>query len=352
MHRDVKLKCGGCSCFLSSSPVSVKARLKHRHHDLRISSVPSVSPSSDWGNDIDSSDKSGRRSRKRRLESLQYRRRRRRWQRRYGSLTALQSTFGRGPPLGDLSPQQTRELYHALLPRSLLALNELNELSSGSSFLGPEELAPLAYEARIAAKEYARSRCVWTGRVGTWLFDNYRSLRHKGKLVAPGRSGSMSWEEIWDKYEEKIVVEEEEEMRQSNSGDGDDSGTNKKKDGKKKALGEDDLARRVYMRILEKSCATNQKFDSLFLVADDDNQNNGVDGEERRMRRRLAAMATQLEDDVRAILLSPKEGKKAAKMVEKSRERTRKSEAKAARKAEKEAKRAARALRKRYEEGE
>ena len=74
------------------------------------------------------------------------------WLAKYGSSDALQQTFGKYATNQKLSPTQTRALYHTLLPRSLLALSELD-------ILDPFDLAPLAYQARIAAKEYARSRC-------------------------------------------------------------------------------------------------------------------------------------------------------------------------------------------------
>lgn len=219
------------------------------------------------------SEELGRRERKRRLEELQKLRRRNRWIKRYGSVEALKQTFGTGPPWGDLSPTKTRALYHTLLPRSLLALNEMGLVQA-------EDLAPLAYEARIAAKEYARSRCVWTGRVGVFIFDQYRSLRDKGRLIKPGKSSSMSWEEIWAKYESQIIREYEE---------------------KGKELDEDELMMMTYMRILERSCSTNKTFDSLFLKQNDENDIN------------LDSISAQLERDVRAILLGPREIAKAEK---------------------------------------
>lgn len=257
----------------------------------------------------------GRRARKKRLRQLEYRRRLDRWTRRYGSLSALQATFGKGPPWGDLSPRQTRALYHALLPRALLALNEMG-------LMRPEELAPLAYEARLAAKEYARSRCVWTGRAGTALFDQYRSLRDKGRLVGPGASASMSWEEIWEKYEGRIVLEECE-------GELDE----KEREKLKKKNGSDDLATRIYMRILEKSCATNAAFDSLFLKEDGMEDSN------------LASIAAQLDHDVREILLSPKERSEATKKEE----RAKKKQLKELRKEEKAKKKQLKALQKEEE---
>jgi len=240
-----------------------------------------------------------RRERKKKLQRLEYQRRLNRWTRRYGSLQALQSTFGEGPPWGDLSPQQTRALYHTLLPRSLLALSEMG-------LMKPEELAPLAYEARIAAKEYARSRCVLTGRAATLLFDQYRSLRDRGQFLSPGSSSSMSWEEIWDKYEGRIVLEECEDQLEGEGG-------KDKKRRRKKKQNEDNLATRIYMRILEKSCATNQAFDSMFLT-----EEGSEDGD-------LDAIASQLDNDVREILLSPKERSKATKKVDKMKKKEQKA---------------------------
>lgn len=254
--------------------------------------------------------KEGRRARKKKLQRLQYQRRRERWTRRYGSLRALQATFGRGPPGGDLSPQQTRALYHALLPRAVLSLNEMG-------LMRPEDLAPLAYEARIAAKEYARSRCVWTGRVATSLFDQYRSLRDRGQFLGPGSSASASWEELWDKYEERIVAEEHERKL-------DVQGKKDVREREKNSVVDRDLANRIYMRILERSCATNQAFDSLFLVDD-----GAEDGNE------LAAIARQLDSDVRAILLPPKEGAKEIKKMEKRKQKQREANSKAKKKLEK-----------------
>jgi hypothetical protein len=78
-----------------------------------------------------------------------YEARRRVWEDRYGSVKALRRSFGTSPHRfwGDLDPESTRLLYHTLLPRSLLGLYE-------AGLMRPDELAPLAYQARKAAKEY------------------------------------------------------------------------------------------------------------------------------------------------------------------------------------------------------
>lgn len=293
---------GSCRC---SVPRSAATEV-HRRSELESTNQGKDNP------------KESRRARKKRLERLQYLRRRARFARRYGSLRALQATFGRGPPGGDLSPRQTRALYHALLPRALLSLRELD-------LLGPEELAPLAYEARAAARAYARSRCVWTGRIATALFDQYRSVRDRGRPLGPGASASASWEDLWDKYEERIVAEEHGDRPGIEAKEGEIERGEHGVHGK-------ELANRIYMRILERSCATNEAFDRLFLV-DDEEAEDGND---------LAAIARQLDDDVRTILLTPKEGSKAMKSMEKKKKEQekrekdqRKAELRARKKAEK-----------------
>lgn len=183
--------------------------------------------------------------------------------------------------------------------------------------MNPEELAPLAYEARVAAKEYARSRCVWTGRIVTVAFDQYRNLRDKGKFVFG--SSSMTWEEIWDKYEAQIMKEEE---------SGGSSGLKENEAGKggpkgrwrfRKDEESDSVTMRVYRRILERSCETNQAFDSLFLKegSADDNDSND-----------LAGISAKLEEDVRMVLLRPKEGANMIRKQEKSEKKERKAKEK------------------------
>ncbi|CAJ1922518.1 unnamed protein product [Cylindrotheca closterium] len=223
------------------------------------------------GNSFALFEKPGRRERKIQEKREEYQLRKRLWLERYGTVEALQQTFGVAPPFGDLSPEQTRRLYHTLLPRSLLGLYEMGVMK-------PEELAPLAYNARIAAKEYARSRCVWTARLMTTAFDIYR-----GRL---GKSSSMSWEELYKKYEAQIVEEECNSELNGNQSD------------------DEDLTMRIYLRILEKSCSTNQAFDSMFLNEEEDDEDSGY----------LDSVATKLEDDVRYILLPPNERAKAKKV--------------------------------------
>lgn len=233
-------------------------------------------------------------------ERQEYERRRNLWLERYGSVEALQQTFGRSPILGDLSPEQTRRLYHTLLPRSLLGLYEMGVMK-------PEELAPLAYNARIAAKEYARSRCNLAGRLMTTAFDLYR-----GRL---GKQSSMSWEEIFKKYEAQIVEE---------------VCTNELKRPSDK-----DLTMQIYLRILERSCSTNQAFDSLFLKEEDEDDSDYLD-----------AIADKLENDVRFLLLSSNNRAKAEQVEKDLQKAEEKEEKKLLKMEKKELKRRQKAVRK------
>lgn len=248
-------------------------------------------------------EKPSRRELKKQKKRKEYQLRKKLWLQRYGTFEALERTFGVAPPLGDLSPEQTRRLYHTLLPRSLLGLYEMGVMK-------PEELAPLAYNARIAAKEYARSRCVWTGRLMTAAFDIYR-----GRL---GKSSSMSWEELYKKYEAQIV---EEECSDELNGTPDD----------------EDLTMRIYLRILERSCSTNQAFDALFLNEEDDDDESGY----------LDSIAKKLEEDVCFLLLPSKKKTKAAKLERKLQKAEARMEKKRSKHDEKELRKRQKSIRKR-----
>ena len=80
----------------------------------------------------------GRRERKRLIARREHERRRDAWLGRYGSADALRRTFGTTQRRDNMSPSQTRALYHALLPRSLLALSEYGVLD-------PSDLAPVSF---------------------------------------------------------------------------------------------------------------------------------------------------------------------------------------------------------------
>jgi hypothetical protein len=154
---------------------------------------------------------------------------------RYTDVDTLRRTFGtnRNKLWGDFDPETTRRLYHVLLPRAMLELYRIE------GKLQPQELAPLAFEARIAAKKYARERCVVPGRLFSMAFDGFRSWKNYGKWNAEG----LSWEQIWQKYEAEVLSEDIEDI-------------------------EDDmqvLTQKVCVKILEKACASNPLVDKMFL---------------------------------------------------------------------------------------
>lgn len=168
---------------------------------------------------------------------------------------------------GDLTPAETRRFYHELLPVSIYldavgsrgaADGEGRPLGGGTSggglatvvdvanqetgywecFFGSaetlEERARLASMARHAARLYVRERCHLPSRVVAHLYDGLRHLKEFGTFRVTG----MTWEELWDKYERKILAEDP-------------------------TLEGEDLKTSVCLRILEKSCSTSEVFNNL-----------------------------------------------------------------------------------------
>jgi hypothetical protein len=113
--------------------------------------------------------------------STDYQLRKDAWAAKYTSLSTLRSTFGsnKNRLWGDYDPHTTRKLYHTLIPRALLALHDM-----GLSDV--DELAPLAYQARMAAKKYARERSRLPGRIGSMFYDGWRQWRRYGKWKFDG----------------------------------------------------------------------------------------------------------------------------------------------------------------------
>jgi hypothetical protein len=104
------------------------------------------------------------------------------WANRYTNLDSLRATFGsnHNKVWGDLDPATARRLYKTLLPKALLELVKVG--------VEPEDLAPLAYQARVAAKLYARERCQVPACVACQLFDGYRQFKKYGKFQPCGMS--------------------------------------------------------------------------------------------------------------------------------------------------------------------
>ena len=187
------------------------------------------------------------------------------WAAKYTSIDTLREQFGsnRNKLWGDFDSQTTRKLYHTLLPRALLELYDIGLWS-------PKELAPLAYEARKAAKKYARERCVVPGRVMAMVFDGFRMWRDWGTWDVEG----MSWEQVWDKYETQIL----EEMMQECREDTESEYRVKDCDDEESCIidlnlssVQEEVTGQICLRILEKSCGTNTMIDRLFLKDDEDN---------------------------------------------------------------------------------
>jgi len=197
-------------------------------------------------------------------EEAEYQRRKNEWALKYTSLRSLRDTFGgnENKLWGDLDARTARRLYKTLLPRSLLELYNLG--------LRPEDLAPLAYQARVAAKLYARERCKLPPRYAAYAIDGFRQWKRYGKFQPKG----MSYDQVWNKYEEQIGLELIEDDQQD--------------------LTDDDVTAKICLKILERSCKTNENIDKWVLSG-----KNSKDKEEDEL---LHAITAQLERDVEELL--------------------------------------------------
>ena len=227
------------------------------------------------------------------------------WARKYTSVDALRQHFGsnKNPMWGDLDPGSARKLYKSLLPKALLELHQYyshqlavcyTEQHNDTENEDTEEedcqhgletiatdLAPLAYQARVAAKLYARERCRLPARLAANLYDGFRQWRKYGRFQPHG----MSYEQVWDKYAAALNVE-------GSAHDEPEAVTSAK----------------IGLKILERACATNPLVDSLVLDAQGEtktaskrhlhNKNNksGLTAEE------LKDITAQLEEDVHQLL--------------------------------------------------
>ena len=109
-----------------------------------------------------------------------------------------------------------------------------------------DELAPLAYQARMAAKKYARERSRLPGRIGSMFYDGWRQWRRYGKWKFDG----MTWEQIWEKYERQILLE--------TVGEGWLDGEMEEDGGQLRELNDEELTAKICLRILERSVVTNE----------------------------------------------------------------------------------------------
>mgnify|MGYP007080188926 CR=1 FL=1 len=193
------------------------------------------------------------------LDEQEVLRRKREWATKYTSVESLRATFGgnKNRLWGDMQASTARRLYKTLLPRALLELSQL-----GVGELQPQDLAPLAYQARVAAKLYARERCTVPARLGATLFDGFRQWMKYGKFQAHG----MTYDQLWEKYAEKIIHETE----------------NPEVD--------------ICLKIIERSCISNSKVDSLVL------SNPGYSTVEPQQKL-LEQIHSRLEQDMYELLL-------------------------------------------------
>mmetsp|Transcript_3536 Transcript_3536/g.6463 ORF Transcript_3536/g.6463 Transcript_3536/m.6463 type:complete len:427 (+) Transcript_3536:225-1505(+) len=207
--------------------------------------------------------------------SEEYKRRKEEWAKRYTSLSGLREAFGsnRNKLWGDLDAATTRKLYKTLLPNALCEL--VLELG-----VEPEELAPLAYKARKAAKLYARERCQVPARILANLFDGYRQWRRYGKFQTTG----MSYEQLWEKYYHQQLKQ----LDRDNL-DLDDIVT------------KEEIVSQTCQKILEKSCTTNDMIDQMVLGNKHPERDNHK-VQKHRNELLLERISNTLESDVRKLL--------------------------------------------------
>lgn len=173
---------------------------------------------------------------------------------KYTTVDGLRRTFGSNTNVvwGDFDGSTTRRLYQTLLPTCLLQLHQ-------AGFHHPQDLAPLAYQARKAAKLYARERSHVHTRVAAQWYDGIRQWLKYGRFQTTG----MTYRQLWQKYASQLCGGEREE----------------------------DLQESVCRTILVKSCTTNGIVDSLFVA----NKNQAQEAH-------LQPICETLERDVRALL--------------------------------------------------
>jgi hypothetical protein len=194
-------------------------------------------------------------------EVAAYELRKQEWAHIYTNLESLRDTFGsnQNKLWGDLDPATARRLYRCLMPRALLELVKVG--------VQPEDLAPLAYEARVAAKLYARERSVVPARFAATLYDGLRQFQRYGKFQCHG----MTYDQVWEKYHKVIMDDPENHIYDD--------------------LTEQDVTAKICLKILERSCSTNENIDRWVLRADD-----------KARRDDLTRIADTLEMDVRRLL--------------------------------------------------
>jgi hypothetical protein len=236
-------------------------------------------------------------------QTQEYQRRKEEWAKRYTSLNGLRKAFGcnRNKLWGDLDPTTTRKLYKSLLPNALCEL--ILELG-----VDPEELAPLAYQARKAAKLYARERCQVPARIAANLFDGFRQWRRYGRFQPSG----MSYQQLWDKYYHQQLEEVGSSLHEFRTRDDkinvqdnlhlDDMVT------------EEEIVSQTCQKILERACTTNDVVDQMFFKKSGSSRSSSSTTHRNRRRHHefarrryrnellLKRISRTLERDVRKLL--------------------------------------------------
>jgi len=215
-----------------------------------------------------------------------YEKRKLEWASEHTSVDALRKKFGenQNQMWGDLDARTCRRLYKTLLPKALLELYRVG--------IEPQDLAPLAYEARLAAKLYARERCVVPARLAAHSYDGFRHWKRYGRFQCTG----MTYKQLWEKYRQAILQEDDENNNNNNNNNDNEHDDDSQ-------LLEEDVTARICLKILERSCATNDQVDSWVLGQggrEDQDSEDLPDLEEQLHD--LEAITEQLEQEVFDVL--------------------------------------------------
>lgn len=207
-------------------------------------------------------------AKKKTIDEEEYEQTKAEWEAQFCNLESLRELFGENQNKlwGDLDASTTRRLYKILLPRALLGMYQVG--------LKPEDLAPLAYQARLAAKLYTRERSQVPSRVFAQTLDGVRAYKKFGKFQTTG----MTYPQIWSKYERIIMDEIEDE---------DD-------------VDDDAVTAQICLKILERSCQTNSQVDNFFLK-----NTEGSGASNALMQEQMQDLSTvidQLEREVKDLL--------------------------------------------------
>jgi len=197
-----------------------------------------------------------------------YEQRKQLWEEQFCTQESLRELFGENCNefWGDLDAMTARRLYKTLLPRALLEMYRVG--------IKPEDLAPLAYRARLAAKLYVRERSEVPARVTAQILDGARSYKRYGKFQTSG----MTYTQIWKKYEQMILDEIQD-------------GVN---------MDDDAVTTKICLKILERSCETNERVDKWIFRGEAKNAKNKVMMQEQMQD--LSTVIYQLEQEVQEIL--------------------------------------------------